>query len=185
MNGRPSALRRHAIGIGVAVALAALLLSAWLSRHRFLPVEVGMRAPEFSALNLQGDPVSLADHRGEVILLNIWATWCLPCREEMPSMQRLHERLGAEGFRVIAVSVDALPGGRDPTPVVASFVEEYGLDFDIWLDPAGGVQRTYRTTGVPETFVIDREGMIVKKVIGATEWDSEANVELFHRLLQR
>lgn len=99
-------------------------------------------------------------------------------------MQRLHERLATRDFRIIAVSVDALPGGRDPTGVVASFAREYQLDFDIWVDPAGTVQRIYRTTGIPETFVIDRDGVIVKKVIGATEWDSEANVDLFLRLLE-
>jgi cytochrome c biogenesis protein CcmG, thiol:disulfide interchange protein DsbE len=181
---RPGVWRRHGVAIGAAVALGALLLTAWLSRHRFLPVEVGTSAPEIVATDLSGERVALSDHRGEVILLNVWATWCLPCREEMPSMQRLHEKLGDEGFRVIAVSVDALPGGRDPTPVVARFVEEYALDFDIWLDPAGSVQRTYRTTGVPETFVIDRNGVIVKKVLGAIEWDSEANLDLFRRLLQ-
>lgn len=168
--------------------LAVLVGTGWLVRDRFLPVEVGTEAPNFTATDLQGRPVSLDQLRGEVVLLNIWATWCAPCREEMPSMQRLHEQLGPKGLRVIAVSIDAAPGTAaasiQPGGDVAAFARELGLDFTVWHDPAGEIQRTYRTTGVPESFAIDRDGTIVKKVIGATEWDSEANVELFSRLLE-
>lgn len=103
-------------------------------------------------------------------------------------MQRLHERLGDRGLRVVAVSVDGASAAEraagDPREVVAEFAEEMGLTFPIWLDPSGEIQRTYRTTGVPESFVIDRDGVIVKKVLGATEWDSEAHLELFSRLLE-
>lgn len=102
-------------------------------------------------------------------------------------MQRLHERLGPEGLRVIAVSVDAEPGALDLSGNrggdVGAFAREMGLTFDLWRDPEGGIQRTYRTTGVPESFVIGRDGTIIKKVIGATEWDSPANVELIRREL--
>ncbi|MBW3575021.1 MAG: TlpA family protein disulfide reductase, partial [Actinobacteria bacterium] len=85
----------------------------WLVRDRFLPVEVGTSAPTFAARDLSGAPVSLESLRGEVVLLNIWATWCPPCREEMPSMQRLQEKLGPEGLRIVAVSIDAESGGTD------------------------------------------------------------------------
>lgn len=173
---------------GVILVLAGLVGAGWLARDRFLPVEVGTRAPDFVATDLQGRRVSLEDLRGEVVMLNIWATWCPPCREEMPSMQRLYEELGPEGLHVVAVSIDAAEGKKDPAGReggdVAAFAEEYELTFDIWHDPSGEIQRTYRTTGVPESFVIDRDGMIVKKVIGATEWDSAAHVEMFRRLLE-
>ncbi len=173
---------------GVVLLLALLVGMGWLARERFLPVEVGTRAPEFVARDLDGRPVALSDLRGEVVLLNVWATWCPPCVEEMPSMQRLYERLGPQGLRVVAVSIDAAPGQRDPVGRaggnVAAFAEHYGLSFDIWLDPAGEIQRVYRTTGVPESFLIDRDGFIIKKVIGATDWDSEANVALIRRLLE-
>ena len=170
------------------VLLAGLVGVGWLVRDRFLPIEVGGRAPDFTATDLEGRPVSLRDVRGKVVLLNIWATWCPPCREEMPSMQRLHERLGPEGLEIVAVSVDAPagrldPGGR-PGGDVEEFAREMGLTFTIWHDPSGTIQRTYRTTGVPESFVIDRSGTIIKKVIGATEWDSPANVDLIRRLLR-
>lgn len=103
-------------------------------------------------------------------------------------MQRLHQRLAPEGLRIVAVSVDApagaLDAGGNPGGDVAAFAREMGLTFDIWHDPAGEIQRVYRTTGVPESFVIDRDGTIIKKVLGATEWDSEANVDLIRRLLE-
>ena len=102
-------------------------------------------------------------------------------------MQRLHDELGDDGLHVVAVSIDAPNGSVDPAGNpggdVGQFADNMGLSFPIWLNPSGDIQRIYRTTGVPESFVIDRNGSIVKKVIGATEWDSEANLALFQRLL--
>lgn len=176
------------VPVVVAGLVLALLIGAgWLIRDRFTPVEVGSRAPNFTAVDLQGRPVSLADLRGQVVFLNIWATWCPPCREEMPSMQRLHEELAPEGLRIVAVSIDAARGKTDPSGRAGGdlqvFAEEYGLTFDIWHDPSGEIQRIYRTTGVPESLVINRAGVIVKKVVGATDWDSEASMDMFRRLL--
>ena len=172
---------------GVVVVLAVLLGAGWLVRDRFLPVEVGTRAPSFAATDLQGRPVRLEDLRGQVVLLNIWATWCGPCRDEMPSMERLHRELGPQGLKIVAVSVDAAPGavasGGQPGGDVAEFARQVGLTFTIWHDPAGTIARTYRTTGVPESWVIDRNGVIQKKVIGATEWDTGSHPELIRRLL--
>lgn len=172
----------------IVVVLLALIGAGWLVRDRFLPVEVGTAAPEFSARDLQGNPVSLSSLRGEVVLLNIWATWCPPCREEMPSMQRLYQEVGPEGLHVVAVSIDAMDGAVDaggrPGGDIAAFAREMGLTFDIWHDPEGRIQQTYRTTGVPESFLIDRSGTIIKKVIGGTEWDSPATVELVRRQLK-
>ncbi len=175
--------------VGVIMAIILMLIGGgWFFRDLFLPVEVGQAAPNFQATDLDGNPVQLTDLQGEVVLLNIWATWCPPCREEMPSMQRLEEMLGPRGLKIVAVSIDAPVGGVDPGGRpggdVAAFGEEMGLTFPLWLDPPGLIQRAYSTTGVPESFVIDRNGTIVKKVLGPTEWDSEANVELFNRLLE-
>lgn len=142
-------------------------------------VQIGDPAPPFRAVTVPGgDTVSLADYKGEVLLLNIWATWCKPCEAEMPSMQRLHEELGPAGVRVLAVSVDA---GK-PGPV-HEWVQDRRLTFDILHDASGRIERIYQTTGVPESFVIDREGVIVKKVIGALPWDHPAQQLLFRRLL--
>lgn len=181
--------RRQWVVVGAVVALlAALVAVGWTMRDRFLPVEVGTPAPDFAATDLQGRPVRLSELRGQVVLVNIWATWCGPCRDEMPSMQRLHQALAPEGVKIVAVSVDAEAGRSDldgrPGGDVGAFAREFGLTFPIWRDPSGQVQRLYRTTGVPESFVVGRDGVIVKKVIGATEWDSPDKVELFRRLLR-
>ena len=170
------------------LVLVFLIGAGWLVRDRFAPVEVGSRAPNFTAVDLEGRRVSMSDLRGEVVFLNVWATWCPPCREEMPSMQRLHEKLGPQGLRIVAVSIDAAPGAKDPAGRAGgdlrAFAKEYGLTFDIWHDPSGEIQRIYRTTGVPESFVVNRDGVIVSRVIGATDWDSEDRVEMFRRLLK-
>lgn len=181
--------RKQWIVVGaVALVLAALVGAGWLARDRFLPVEVGTGAPEVAATGMDGQPVKLSQLRGQVVLLNVWATWCPPCREEMPSMERLHRELSGEGLKIVAVSVDAKPGETDadgrPGGDVDAFAREMGLTFTLWQQPSGEIQRAYRTTGVPETFLIGKDGVIRKKVIGATEWDSEANVELIRRLLK-
>ena len=167
----------------VAGVVAVVLVLGFVVTHRsqIHPLGVGDRAPDFRAVRLPGGrPVSLADYRGQVILLNIWATWCQPCRVEMPSMERLWRKLQGTGFRIVAVSIDL----QDST-VVNAFVKELGLTFDILHDQPGSIQESYQTTGVPESFVIDRDGLIVKKVIGASAWDGEVNQILIRRLLQQ
>jgi cytochrome c biogenesis protein CcmG/thiol:disulfide interchange protein DsbE len=143
-------------------------------------VEVGSTAPVFHATDLRtGKPTTLADYRGKVILVNIWATWCPPCRIEMPSMERLNRKLAGTDFRIVAVSVDKEQG---PDKVLA-FANALGLSFDLLHDPAGTIQSVYQTTGVPESFLVDRDGVIVKKVIGAAQWDGPVNEAIIRRLL--
>ena len=168
---------------GAALGLAMLLIFGVALAIKISPqvnlLEVGSRAPDFHAMNVRtGRPASLADYRGKVILLNVWATWCQPCRIEMPSMERLHQRLAGIDFDVVAVSVD-----KEGQDVVMAFVKELGLNFDILHDQSGAIQGIYQTTGVPESFVIDRDGVIVKKVIGAAEWDGPVNETLIRRLI--
>ena len=169
------------------VGAGALVLMAWVGRGRFQPVGLGTEAPAFTISDLRGEPVSLENHRGRVVLVNIWATWCGPCIVEMPSMQRLYEQLENEPFDILAVSVDAAEGERDPAGNpggdVARFAREHGLTFQILQDASGRIQQTYRTTGVPESFLIGKDGVIYKKIAGATEWDSPENLELIQRLL--
>lgn len=142
-------------------------------------VEVGSKAPDFPAVDLAtGQPATFSRYRGQVVLLNVWATWCQPCRVEMPSMERLHQRFGDADFRIVAVSVD-----REGPEVVRRFVNELALHFDVLHDQTADVQRVYQTTGVPESFVIDRNGVIIKKVIGAAEWDGPVTETLIRRLL--
>lgn len=162
----------------VTTALFALVLFAKL-RPQLALIEVGSHAPDFPAIDLAtGEPATFARYRGQVVLLNVWATWCQPCRVEMPSMERLHHRFADTDFRVVAVSVD-----REGPEVVRKFVNELGLSFDVLHDQTTDVQRVYQTTGVPESFVIDRNGVIIKKVIGAAEWDGPVTETLIRRLL--
>ncbi len=173
------------------VAGAALVLVAWIGRANYRPVLNGTMAPEFAASTLDGETTGLSDYAGKVLLVNIWATWCAPCREEMPSMQRLYDELkkhgGAEDFEILAVSVDAPLGQLDLAGRLGgdlrAFAAEYGLTFTILHEPTGTLQRTYQTTGVPESFVIARDGLIYKKVAGPQDWDSVENQELVRRLL--
>jgi cytochrome c biogenesis protein CcmG/thiol:disulfide interchange protein DsbE len=159
------------VGFGVALAIKI--------RPEMNLIGPGSRAPDFQVTNVRtARPAALADYRGQVVLVNIWATWCDPCRLEMPSMEKLSERLQGTDFRVVAVSVD-----KDGPDVVMKFVNDLGLHFDILQDRSGAVQATLQTTGVPESFVIDRNGVIIKKVIGAAEWDAPVNETLIKRLL--
>ncbi|HEX7335711.1 MAG TPA: TlpA disulfide reductase family protein [Gemmatimonadales bacterium] len=143
-------------------------------------VEVGARAPDFTAVDLAtGDSVSLRErYRGSVTLVNIWATWCVPCRVEMPAMERVYQALAPRGFKIAAVSID-----EGSPEEVRAFGKELGISFDILQDRSTAVQQAYQTTGVPESFLLNRDGVIVKRVIGAHDWGSEVNRKLIERLL--
>lgn len=172
---------------GVVTALIAI---GWTERARFGPLETGARAPAFEARTLDGRPASLEELRGRVVLLNVWATWCAPCVREMPALERLHRELASEGLAVIGVNVDAssalLPGAASQPPShVTSFVEELGLTFPIWLDPEGRIEKAYRITGLPTTFVIDRNGRIVRQDRGAVAWDEPPHSTQIRELLER
>jgi peroxiredoxin len=158
--------------VAFAVTLVARL------RPAVRPLEPDDPAPAFEAQRLDGTAARLADYKGKVILLNVWATWCVPCRAEMPSMQRLFRDFAGSDFRIVAVSVD-----QEGPEVVRQFARDLGLTFDILHDRPGDIQQIYRTSGVPESWIIDRRGTIVKKVIGATQWDSPVNTALIGNLL--
>lgn len=162
-----------------AVALIGLGAAGCTDNAR--GVEVGDQVPEYSAPNLAGEEVAFADHLGEVVLINVWATWCGPCRVEMPPIQNIYDRFKERGFTVLAVSIDTGPGHSEK---VDEFVRELDLDFPVLLDPESRISDVLQTIGVPETFVLDREGRIIKRLIGATDWDSEANQALIRELLE-
>jgi len=171
--------RQWSVALGVVMAVVFGVALAIKIGPQVNLVAVGSRAPQFTATDLaSGRVTTLADYRGTVVLLNVWATWCQPCRVEMPSLERLHRRLGGADFRVVAVSVDEQ--GPD---VVAKFAQDLGLSFEILHDRSGAIQAAYQTTGVPESFVIDRDGVIIKKVIGPAEWDGPVNETVIRRLI--
>lgn len=123
--------------------------------------------PALEAVTLAGDPVALADLRGEVVLLNVWATWCVPCRQEAPELQSLHESHGGRGLRVVGVSVD----NRGAEDQIRAFVDEYGISYDIWWDPDGTAIEEFGAAGVPLTVLIDRDGRIAWRHLGAFHAD--------------
>ena len=141
------------------VAGAALVLSACSGDGAGgVPqkVEVGAPAPAYSSVTLDGDSVSLASLRGKPVLLNVWATWCHPCREEIPVLETLHEQYKARGLELIGVSVDA----EGEAGKIRDFAREFRMTYPIWHDPAERVSTTFLIVGVPTTFLIGKAGTL-------------------------
>lgn len=138
--------------------------------NEFRRVAVGDPAPEYAAPDLAGDTLSLASLRGEVVLLNVWATWCAPCRREMPGLQHLEDAYGDRGFRVLGVSIDA----RGAETAIRSFAQDLNVTFALLHDPDERVTRTFRTIGVPESFLIGRDGVVAARWIGTFDPTDEA-----------
>jgi len=126
-----------------------------------IPAQVSYPAPELTLTDTQGITHSLADYKGQVILVNLWATWCPPCKEEMPVFKVYYNKYKDKGFIIIAVN------DGDPTPDVLQFVEDYGLTFPAWLDPTYiAIEQAFKTINLPSSFVIDHNGMIRLQWIG-------------------
>ena len=140
----------------------------------------GMPAPEFRLPDLGGKMVNLADYKGKVVLLNIWATWCPPCVEEMPSMEKLYQELREEDFVILAASIDA--SGNE---MVAPFMKTHKLNFPALTDTQGKLQKLYQTTGVPESFIIDKNGIIAEKIIGPRDWTTPDIITYFRNLIRQ
>jgi len=165
-----------------ALALLLVFVYGFLTRE---PADSGDTAPrigkplaDFTLPDMQGHAVQLAALRGKVVFVNVWATWCPPCIEEMPTIQQLYERLHGRGLEVLAVSLDAL-GAQ----VVEPFMQSRRLSFPTLLDTKNFVQRLYRTTGVPESFIVDKRGILVDKVVGPRDWAHPQLLAQFERLL--
>ena len=120
-------------------------------------VEVGAPAPAYGARTLAGDSVTLAALRGKPVLLNVWATWCHPCREEIPALERLHARYQPRGLQLVGVSVDA--AGEEPA--IRDFAREFRMTYPIWHDPDERVSSTFLLVGVPGTFLIGKDGTLL------------------------
>lgn len=167
--------------LGIAV-IAAGIIAIFFSAANNGPAAYGQDfkpAPQYGAATLDGKPISIEDLRGEVVMLNVWATWCVPCREEMPGLQALHEEFGGDDFRIVGVSIDDR-GAHGRIPV---FLQAMGVDYDIWVDPDNNFARTFRTIGVPETFIISRDGYIVYQWKGAFDPTSEQTKEIVQNAL--
>ena len=171
----------------IFLMITGLLVLLLLNRNRstyksvkLVPIGVGLPAPDFTFPGINGKMVSLSDSRGKVVLLNIWATWCPPCVDEMPSMEKLYQKLKGENFEILAVSIDSLG-----LKAVVPFMKKHKLTFPALIDSAGTIRVAYRTTGVPESYIIDKDGILVKKIIGPRDWANPEFLRFFHDLIQR
>ena len=170
--------------IFVFLAVCGLLIFFSLNKNNsylnYSPIETGQPAPNFTLPDLDGKMVKLSNYRGPVVMVNIWATWCPPCVDEMPSMERLYNELKGENFEILAVSIDAL-GAQ----AVAPFMKKYNLSFPALIDPDGTISALYKSTGVPESFIVNQEGILIKKIIGPRDWATPEIIGFFRDLIQK
>lgn len=172
----------------VAAAGVLLLAGVLIAMRAIAPMvptaEVGGPAPAFEAQLVPGDSAivsrSLADYEGRVVLLNFWATWCEPCKVEMPGMEALHRDFAAQGLDVVAVSED---DARVSVDDLRAYADDLALTFDILRDTTHEVARAYQVVGYPTTFVIARDGTIRRRWIGPEDWNSPSNRAFMRQLL--
>ncbi len=174
--------RGHRAWLAGGVAAAVIAVAIVIARHRSAnPGASSWRVPPFDAWTIDSLPTrrSLDDYAGQAILLNVWATWCDPCREEMPSIERLYQAYRDRGLRVVAVSID----DAGSAPLIREFVQEHHLTFDILHDPKSSIMRLYGVLGVPQTFLISRGGEIFRSRFVA-DWSSAESRALIDSLLR-
>ena len=136
-------------------------------------------AKDFTLKDLSGNDVTLSEKKGKIVVLNFWATWCPPCREEMPSMEKLHKKYYGKDFEIIAVAMD--PKGKK---IVKPYIDENGYTFTILLDDKGAISDMYRAYAVPMTFILARDGRVIEKIMGAADWFSEESQAYIEELIK-
>jgi peroxiredoxin len=174
--------RNGAVPLLLVAAALAVMVGAfvwWSAREGGARGLVGAPAPTLALPDAGGETVTLQELRGSVVFLNFWATWCAPCREEAPSLERLYTELRDEGFRVIAVTVDD-PRSRSQ---VESFRDEFELSFPIVFDPEKLAYRAFGVSGLPETFLIAPDGRIVEHYVGPRDWGAPRYARAIRRLI--
>lgn len=145
-----------------------------------VPEDARHAAPDFVIENLRGGDTGLADYKGKIVLLNFWATWCMPCRAEMPGMEILWQKYKEQGFVIAAVSVDEGSRGR-----IETFSKLLDLSFPILLDPESKVSDLYKVSDMPTSFLIDRNGKVISRIVGTEEWTSSEAIQLVEGLLSQ
>ncbi len=167
------------LALGVAI-LAGVFCIVWMQSAKYEPLVVGKPAPDFTLSDLNDKPYRLSEFRGKVVFLNFWATWCKPCREEMPSMEILNRNFEKDGLVILAVSIDRVTTTKDIPP----FVNGMNLTFPVLIDSWGKTDMPYKRMGVPETFIIDQEGIIREIVIGPRDWTRLDSLQVLTKLLK-
>lgn len=170
------------LALGAFVVIAGIAIAGYFyyESTRPAPIIDGSVAPAFSAPRLHGPDTSLADYRGKVVVINIWASWCNSCRQEMPSMENFYKSMKGKPFEILAVSIDANKNDAD------QFAKQLGLSFPILLDPGKKIYNLYQATGQPESFIIDKQGNVAKHIIGPLDsWTdaSDPNISLIQKLV--
>jgi len=176
---RPKGGSRLFILAAGAIVLVTTFAIVWLQSSKYEPLVVGKAAPDFSLTDLNDKPHRLSDFRGKVVFLNFWATWCAPCREEMPSMEVLNKSFEKDGLVVLAVSIDRVTTTKDIPP----FVKSLNLTFPVLIDSWGITDKPYKRLGVPETFIIDQQGIVREIIIGPKDWTRIDNLKTLATLL--
>jgi peroxiredoxin len=163
------------LGAGVAVAT---LFALFLEADTPAPVGRGTPAPAFELPRVGGgSSLSVEQLRGKVVLLNFWATWCKPCEDEMPAMERLYRALAGSDFELVAVSVD------EDEAIVDAFANRLGLSFPILMDSSKKVAMAYQTFRFPESLLVGRDGVVLERYVGPKDWDADAYVDRIRRLM--
>ena len=161
--------------------LLVMFMVVWLQSAKYEPLTVGKPAPDFKLPDLNDKDIRLSDYRGKVVFLNFWATWCKPCREEMPSMEVLYKNFEKDGLVILAVSIDRVTTKKEIPP----FVKSLNLTFPVLVDSWGQTDKRYKLMGVPETYIIDREGTLREKVIGPRDWTRLDNLQILTQLIKQ
>src|SRR5881296_2096606 len=180
-EAQPRAQSRGLIALASVAILALAFGLVWIQSSKYEPLTVGKIAPEFELPDLVDKSVRLSDFRGKVVFLNFWATWCKPCREEMPSMEILYKNFEKDGLVILAISIDRVTTKKDIPP----FVKALNLTFPILIDSWGQTDKRYKLMGVPETYIIDQNGVLREKVIGPRDWTRPESLETIVQLLQK
>jgi peroxiredoxin len=174
-------VRCHMTIILVTMGLLLLGNTAYATQDLFEAMGMaklpGKPATDLTLPTLDGTQVSLQSHRGKVVFLNFWATWCIPCREEMPAMEQLHQTFRSQGLTILAVNLKESP------EQVKAFMDKYHLSFTALLDHDGSIFRDYAVTGLPTTYLISREGTLLARGVGGRDWTKAEGKDLIRALL--
>ena len=185
-------MRKFAIAIGFLL-IGILSIGAQEAEREYTEMEkrlgaIGFqlprepfKAPDFQISDIDGNDIRLSEQKGKLVLFNLWATWCPPCRAEMPSMEELYTKLKDDGFTILAASS---LGSNDSLKNVTEYARESGYTFPILFDDDNSIDRSYQTGSIPTSYLIDQEGMILARLVGAIEWDTPEMESIMRDLLE-
>jgi peroxiredoxin len=172
-------LTAFVVTVGVLLIGRAAVATEHLFEAMGMTKVAGKAAPDFTLPSIDGQQVSLQQYRGKVVFLNFWATWCIPCREEMPGLEQLHQKYQSEGLVVLAIDL------KESAEQVKTFFQKHGLSFPSLLDQQGSVFRDYLVAGMPTTYLIGRDGKLFARGIGGRDWTRAEAQELIRTLVKK